>query len=787
MGQIIGSAAKPKRCNLSKLSQLGTPAAGEYILVSSDNSMNEAGQGNFDCYIVGVGNVAATELPLHTIADDAPTQGSKNSVTSGAVYDETKFVGTSVLTPTLIDGLLVNTTTISKSATYQLYYVPVIAGDNIQVLANFTSNTMRTGYTTVTPAQYKAIDNYVTFSVAQASGIATTFVAPHDGFLCVSFLTSALVSLEIMGVNDHLGGKVYDLTQKVSGIEDNVDVLNDKIGGDVLWDGNVKNNGTQVTIYDLANPSKEDVYLSITNHMGDILNARVYYEDETYTQVNINSQEDSIIQVFAEDATHGKVTRVFIFVGQSRTADGYLKVVNITAMSKDVLVLDNKMAVVETKIAIIEGSDYGSANIGLLYNSGNANPLSFDSALGQVTIAGSTRIFANSKFMLPLANQNPTTLSLTEDFEGGAIAFGGALVYDATATERNYKIIPNTYSVFNRNFFVIATFTLYQSKIFVNSPSSFLIDGVKEQKSTLNTIKPNYKVIELPNSVEWWSDFIIIEINGTKEMWFFKPSSEEDHVSTNGKIHRVRMSDWTYIGSISHDFGHCNTCDYDAERDILLIGNLPGNTEYSAALYIFYNVSSWANLSAIHFEDTPTPTIVDLSAFGMRNISACFGEANGGTRNIVYVQDSVTTHKMAKVLLGMGTNNLAGGTADGVHTQANEYNGTYQVLEAPSIYNTLYTNNNEVIQGISYFHGKILTSNGHGNIRGFIWCKNGTAWEREEIFLQQFNADGTIRYVTSEGFTRDGDIIYQGAIPVTNETGTTKDTDRPFAIITYEV
>ncbi len=67
MGQIIGSAAKPKRCNLSKLSQLGTPAAGEYILVSSDNSMNAAGQGNFDCYIVGDGQKAATALPLQRI------------------------------------------------------------------------------------------------------------------------------------------------------------------------------------------------------------------------------------------------------------------------------------------------------------------------------------------------------------------------------------------------------------------------------------------------------------------------------------------------------------------------------------------------------------------------------------------------------------------------------------------------------------------------------------------------------------------------------------------------
>lgn len=71
MGQIVGGAAKPKRCNLNKLSQLGIPAAGEHILVSSDNSMNAAGQGNFDCYIEGDGQKAATALKLNPIENVA--------------------------------------------------------------------------------------------------------------------------------------------------------------------------------------------------------------------------------------------------------------------------------------------------------------------------------------------------------------------------------------------------------------------------------------------------------------------------------------------------------------------------------------------------------------------------------------------------------------------------------------------------------------------------------------------------------------------------------------------
>lgn len=69
MGQIVGLKAKPKRCNLNKLSQLGIPAAGEYILVSYDNSMTANGQGNFDRYIMGDGRTAATALELKYLDD----------------------------------------------------------------------------------------------------------------------------------------------------------------------------------------------------------------------------------------------------------------------------------------------------------------------------------------------------------------------------------------------------------------------------------------------------------------------------------------------------------------------------------------------------------------------------------------------------------------------------------------------------------------------------------------------------------------------------------------------
>lgn len=77
MGQIVSSAAKPKRCNKNQLNKLGVLAAGLHVLVSSDNSMNAAGQGNFNSYIIGDGSHAATALELKQI-DDLRCKSSEN-------------------------------------------------------------------------------------------------------------------------------------------------------------------------------------------------------------------------------------------------------------------------------------------------------------------------------------------------------------------------------------------------------------------------------------------------------------------------------------------------------------------------------------------------------------------------------------------------------------------------------------------------------------------------------------------------------------------------------------
>ena len=162
MGQIIGRAAKPKRCNLNKLSQLGTPAAGEHILVSSDNSMNAAGQGNFDCYIEGDNTHLATELPLKPLGTETIGEGIKNTPTSGAVFDA------------LANGLIYNKWSHStfNATTWQNPCITLTSGIELTDVGDYIEmdvNPNGTGFMIIKNMAYNA--PYIQYSSANALAI----------------------------------------------------------------------------------------------------------------------------------------------------------------------------------------------------------------------------------------------------------------------------------------------------------------------------------------------------------------------------------------------------------------------------------------------------------------------------------------------------------------------------------------------------------------------------------------------------------------------------------------
>ena len=157
MGQIIGGAAKPKRCNINKLSQLGTPAAGEYILVSSDNSMNAAGQGNFDCYVVGDGSKRAHQLTLNQI--ESFRNNSLDNFFVGRGNDYTSII---------INGLI-------AGKTYRLYVDKGTWKPASSVASNsyvFNIGSYYSGSTHQLANAYQTIDNvkdYYDFTVPSGS------------------------------------------------------------------------------------------------------------------------------------------------------------------------------------------------------------------------------------------------------------------------------------------------------------------------------------------------------------------------------------------------------------------------------------------------------------------------------------------------------------------------------------------------------------------------------------------------------------------------------------------
>lgn len=184
MGQIIGSAAKPKRCNISQLSQLGTPpAAGEHILVSSDNSMNAAGQGDFSAYVVGNGNTAANLLPLHFIAERKICAFSYAGV--GSVF----------------------------------YHYEIKAGVRYVV-----TNTGTNGTINVMSASTNASGNVVeTFKNSLAKGASIEFIPTADApWLQIYYAAAGSFTIER---KDSIAGYIEDLENEVAELQERVSLI----------------------------------------------------------------------------------------------------------------------------------------------------------------------------------------------------------------------------------------------------------------------------------------------------------------------------------------------------------------------------------------------------------------------------------------------------------------------------------------------------------------------------------------------------------------------------------
>lgn len=184
MGQIIGLNAKPKRANLNALGSISAaPANGEIILVSSDNSMDANGQGDFDAYVVGDGHTAATALELHYFAIEL-----LNSKCIGTEFDFSTY--------TSVNGYFINNNAWTSNANVYYMLIPTsdIPSDAIVVTANAESSAYVAFLTSNTVPSSPVPYANGTGMTDMSANETKTFVIPEDAtymYLMAAYQTTS--------------------------------------------------------------------------------------------------------------------------------------------------------------------------------------------------------------------------------------------------------------------------------------------------------------------------------------------------------------------------------------------------------------------------------------------------------------------------------------------------------------------------------------------------------------------------------------------------------------------
>lgn len=171
MGQIVSEYPKPQRCNLRAIQSGGSKATtvlnnGEYMLVSSDNTIDQGGNGIFDSYVVGDGQTQCQNLPVHNILDKTYDTSVFSGLGKKLLPKNLQTVG-GVTKNILTSSMLTNTNTI-----YVIQYDYDLNGATLNVPSGCTlhfdggsvsNGTLNGSYTIIEGGNYQLFYN-ITFS-----------------------------------------------------------------------------------------------------------------------------------------------------------------------------------------------------------------------------------------------------------------------------------------------------------------------------------------------------------------------------------------------------------------------------------------------------------------------------------------------------------------------------------------------------------------------------------------------------------------------------------------------
>lgn len=290
MGQIVGLNAKPKRANLNALSLVPTPANGEIILVSSDNSMTSDGQGNFDSYIVGNGTTAATALPLND---------------NTGLFDISNIVINDFVSGKYLRASRVGETAWIDSAANCSYSNPVEVkvGDVVhckhqgtQIACICTTNATGSTYTAVA------------ISSNSSDIVESTYIVEEDGYIAVSSRTAALDAWVVRKVEKYLPSNSV-VSDMIEGSEAPISSGTVKSASDSLNSRIDEIVGAEIT-YDDTIWTKSGMYIttggSTTSSSAWAVSKPIYLK-KGWT-ITINSQGSSVCAIAQTDVSGASYT-----------------------------------------------------------------------------------------------------------------------------------------------------------------------------------------------------------------------------------------------------------------------------------------------------------------------------------------------------------------------------------------------------------------------------------------------------------------------------------------------
>ena len=235
------------------------------------------------------------------------------------------------------------------------------------------------------------------------------------------------------------------------------------------------------------------------------------------------------------------------------------------------------------------------------------------------------------------------------------------------------------------------------------------------------------------------------------QVWVFAQSNDEG--TDTAKMYKCDFNPSTntlsYVGSIDHNLGHCNSVSYNPNNDTLVLGNGSGDYSLEGKIYIVPNAKTRADmmLADILVIDFPK------SDYGFKT-NAVWGERD----DIIYVLTN-DSHTIYRVQLGLGSNDLGSGTLHVV--SAGEFNGTFKILQQNN-WGNVGRDYDNVVQGADFGCGVLFW--GYGHSTGLISFRCGKMKADGVFDLHTYNQKYTGTDGTETAYTAEGMFTYNGCL-----------------------